>query len=184
VIAGILLAGLFGHRRAVDPWYVAWWHTVATWTSDHWQILAVVIPVGGGLLAGILNHYLSVSRENRTRRLSRTDLRTRVHADLAARLLAHCSYVQRAYHANSLDASAWQRGNASLRERAESADLIDVLGPRYVSFMAAIERERRILEELATNSKAADGVREVLKLYAPFIAEFGEPSQARRLERT
>jgi hypothetical protein len=177
----VLLAGLFGHRRAADPFYVTWLHGAAQWTSDHWQVLAVVIPVAGGITAGIINHMLSVSRENRSRRLARSDVRARVHADLAARLLAHCSYLQRASAAAQLDAGAWRRSNANLRARAEMTDSIDVLGARYVTFMATIERERRIVEEEAV--AANDGVREVIKLYAPFIAEFGEPAQARRLER-
>lgn len=180
----VLFAGLFGHHRADVPFYSAWWHAVATWTSANWQVLAVVIPVAGAIAAGILNHYLSVSRDNRTRRISRKDLRTRVHADLAARLLAHCSYVQHACRSNALDATAWRRGNDNLRQRAEMTDLIDVLGPRYVSFMAVIERERRILDDLAADAKAARAAKEVLRLYAPFIAEFGEPKQARRLKRT
>jgi len=178
----LLLAGLFGHRRSPDPFYVTWWHAVAQWTGDHWQVLAVVIPVAGAIAGGILNHSLTVSRENRSRRLVRSDTRARVHADLAARLLAHCSYLQRASAAAQLDAATWRRSNASLRARAEMTDLIDVLGPRYVSFMATIERERRIVEEEAI--AANDSVREVVRLYVPFIAEFGEPVQARRLERT
>ena len=84
--------------------------------------------------------------------------------------------------AAQLDAGAWRRGNANLRARAEMTDSIDVLGARYVTFMATIERERRIVEEEAVT--AHDNVREVIRLYAPFIAEFGEPVQARRLERT
>ena len=177
----VLLAGLFGHRRPPDPFYVTLWHSAAQWTGDHWQALAVVIPVGGGIAAGILNHALGVSRDNRSRRLARADARTRVHADLAARLLAHCSYLQRASAAAQLDADTWRRGNASLRARAEMTDSIDVLGARYVKFMATIEHERRIVEEKAAAGN--DGVREVVRLYAPFIAEFGEPVQARRLER-
>ncbi|HEY1977898.1 MAG TPA: hypothetical protein VGG89_15200 [Candidatus Baltobacteraceae bacterium] len=180
----MLVAGLFGHRRAPDPFYASWFHAVAQWTSDHWQVLAVVIPVGGGIAAGIINHYLSLSRENRTRRLTRRDLRVRVHADLAARLLAHCSYVQNAYRGKALDAAIWRRSNASLYERAQMSDLIDVLGPRYVTFMAAIEREKRIVDDVTADAKALKGAREVLQLYAPFIAEFGEPKQARRLKRT
>lgn len=179
-----LLAGLFGHHRSIPPFYVTLWQHAVTWTIAHWQTLAVVIPVGGGILAGILNHYLALSRENRTRRLTRMDLRTRVHADLAARLLAHCSSVQQAYRSNALDAATWRRGNETLRERAQKTDLIDVLGPRYVSFMAAIERERRILEDLEANAKARNSVREVMGLYAPFIAEFGQPKQAKRLKKT
>jgi hypothetical protein len=177
----VLFAGLFGHRRAADPFYVSWMHAIAQWTSDHWQVLAVVIPVAGGIVAGILNHVLSVSRDNRSRRLARSDARSRVHADLAARLLAHCSYLQRASACAQIDTAAWRRSNASLRARAEMTDSIEVLGPRYVRFMATIERERRIVEEQAV--AANEGVREVVRLYAPFIAEFGEPVQARRLER-
>jgi hypothetical protein len=177
----VVLAGLFGHRRPSDPAYVTWFHDAAQWVTGHWQVLAVVIPVAGGILAGILNHALSVSRENRARRLSRADVRARVHADLAARLLAHCSYLQRAAAAAQLDAAAWRRSNANLRARAEMSDLIDVLGPRYVSFMATIEHERRVVDERAAIDP--DGVRQIVRLYAPFIAEFGEPVQARRLER-
>jgi len=184
VILAAFLGGLFGHKQSADPWYVVWWHAVAAWVGAHWGVLAAVIPLVGTIVAALVSHYLSVSRENRARRLTHADLRTRVHADLAARLLAHCSYVQRAYRTNAIDPSAWRRGNAGLRERAEMTDLIDVMGPRYVSFMAAIERERRILEDLAADEKSAEGAREVLRLYAPFIAEFGEPAQARRLERT
>lgn len=178
----VLIAGLFGHRRAADPAYVTWFHAIVQWSSAHWQVLAVVIPVAGGIAAGLLNHALTVSRENRSRRLGRADTRARVHADLAARLLAHCSYLQRAAANAQLDTAAWRRGNESLEERARMTDLIEVLGPRYVTFMATIEHERRIVE--GTARAPADGVREVLKLYAPFIAEFGEPVQARRLERT
>lgn len=177
----LLIAGLFGHRQAQDPLYVTWLHAAGQWTSAHWQVVAVVIPVAGGIAAGIINHALSVSRENRVRRLARSDVRARVHADLAARLLAHCSYLQRAAAAAQLDAGAWRRSNANLRARAEMTDSIDVLGARYVTFMATIERERRIVDEETV--VANDGVREVIKLYAPFIAEFGEPVQARRLER-
>jgi hypothetical protein len=179
----LLLAGLFGHRRPDDPIYVAWAHAVAGWTAAHWQVLAVVIPVAGGIAAGIINHALSVSRENRSRRLTQTDVRTRVHADLAARLLAHCSFLQRAAAASQLDAAAWRSSNASLRARAEMPDLIDVLGPRYVTFMATIEHERRIVEQCNGAAPSSEKTREVLRLYAPFIAEFGEPVQAGRLER-
>jgi len=177
----VLLGGLFGHRRPPDPAYVTWLHAALQWSNDHWQVLAVVIPVAGGIAAGIVNHALAVSRENRSRRLVRSDTRARVHADLAARLLAHCSYLQRACASAQLDAAAWRRSNAGLRARAEMTDSIDVLGPRYVTFMATIERERRIVEENGVYGH--DGVREVMRLYAPFIAEFGEPVQARRLER-
>ena len=176
----ILIAGLFGHRRAADPFYVTWSHAIAQWMSTHWQVLAVLIPVAGAIVAGILNHALTVSRENRSRRLARSDLCARVHADLAARLLAHCSYLQRVSATAQLDTAAWRRSNANLRARAEMGDSIEVLGARYVTFMATIERERRIVEEEAAAGN--DGIREIVRMYAPFIAEFGEPVQARRLE--
>lgn len=176
----VLIGGLFGHRRPADPFYVAWSHAAAQWAGDHWQVLAVVIPVAGGIAAGIINHALSVSRENRSRRLAHSDVRARVYADLAARLLAHCSYLQRAADSAQLDATAWRRGNADPRARAQMTDSIEVLGARYVRFMATIEHERRVVEEKAA---PREGGREVIRLYAPFIAEFGEPVQARRLER-
>ena len=64
------------------------------WLAAHWGVLAVVIPVCGAILAGILNHYLAVSRENRSRRISKGDVRGRVYKDLGARLLIHCRELQ------------------------------------------------------------------------------------------
>ncbi|HVA34340.1 MAG TPA: hypothetical protein VNG31_09345 [Candidatus Baltobacteraceae bacterium] len=177
----MLIAGLFGHRAAPEPAYAQWLHAVGQWIGAHWATLAVLIPVGGAILAGIVNHYLALARENRARRTARNELRNHVYADLAARLLAHCSGLIRAIE---FDVGAWRDGNAALRARAQKADTIDALDERYVSFMAAVEQERRIVEELRTSGRgAAEGAHRVLMLYVPFIAEFGEATQARRLEK-
>ena len=177
----MLIAGLFGHRAAPEPAYAHWLHALGQWIGAHWPTLAVLIPVGGAILAGIVNHYLALARENRARRTARRELRSHVYADLAARLLAHCSGLIRAVE---LDVGAWRDGNAALRVRAQETDAIDALGERYVSFMAAIEQERRIVEELRSSGRgAAEGAHRVLLLYVPYVAEFGEAAQARRLEK-
>jgi hypothetical protein len=180
-----LIAGIFGRRRPDDPLVVQWFHNAAQWTGAHWAVLAVVIPVVGLIAAGVVNHYLAVSRDNRARRLGRGDLRTRVHADLAARLLSHCSYVQGAIGNPEADPRAWQPGNTSLRTRAEMSDVVDVLGRDYVSFMAAIEKERRTIEPFARNVRRRERVdeaaRSVIQTYVPFICSFGEERQGRRL---
>jgi hypothetical protein len=184
----MLIAGLFGHRRPPDPLYEQWLHAVSQWFGAHWGTVAVIVPVAGALAAGIVNHYLAVARENRTRRLARADQRARVHADLAARLLSHCTQVRAAVAFSQFDPSVWRSSNAGLRLRAQAPDVIEVLERRYVSFMAAIERERRIVEALPAAGErraraAAEGACEVLRLYVPFIADFGEPAQAGRLEK-
>ena len=81
---------MFGHRRPDDPAYVVWIHNAQQWLTAHWGVLAVLIPVCGAILAGILNHYLAVARENRSRRINKGDVRGRVYKDLAARLMIHC----------------------------------------------------------------------------------------------
>lgn len=188
----VLIAGLFGHRRPDDPAWLQWFHGAAQWVGAHWAVLAVVIPVLGLILAGIVNHYLALSRENRARRVSRGEVRARVHADLAARLLSHCSYVQAAIGNPEADPSAWRPGNTSLRKRSEMPDAIEVLGKNYVSFMAAIEKERRTIEALVRlggqtrtrlEERIATGAADIIETYVPFIGDFGEVQQARRLSR-
>jgi hypothetical protein len=180
----VLLAGLFGHRRAPDdPVAVQWLHATLQWASAHWAALAVIIPVAGAIAAGIVNHYLAVARENRARRLTRGDVRARVYADLAARLLSHCSAIYAAVvNPGAADPQSWRVGNAGLRTRSETHDVVDALGQHYVSFMAAIEQERRTIDALARTGVAAGAVH-IIELYVPFIDEFGEPVQARRLKK-
>jgi hypothetical protein len=179
-----LVAGIFGHRRPDDPLVVQWLHAAAQWSGEHWAVLAVVIPVAGLIAAGIVNHYLALSRDNRARRVVRGEVRARVHADLAARLLSHCSYVQAAIGNPEADPIAWRPGNASLRTRAEMPDVVDALGKEYVSFMAAIEKERRSIDLLGGNGRQEridDAARGVIEAYVPFICDFGEERQGRRL---
>lgn len=170
-----LVAGLFGHPRHDDSLASAWYHGALGWMGAHWAVLAVVIPVAGGLAGGIVNHYLAVARENRSRALNRKDVRARVYADLAARLLRHCAWLQQTMASGSLDVTNWRNGNAGLHARAESPDVVEALGPDYVAFMAAIECERRAIGN--------DGPRATLERYLPFIAAFGEGAQARRLQK-
>ncbi|MGA8533165.1 MAG: hypothetical protein WB615_03535 [Candidatus Tumulicola sp.] len=162
-----------------------WFRAAIQWAGDHWAVLAVVIPVVGLIVAGIVNHYLALARDDRARRLGRSELRARVHADLAARLLSHCTYVQSAIGDEGADAGNWRPGNASLRTRAEMSDVVDVLGREYVSLMAAIERERRTIDALPRGGGRREGIdaaaRDVIETYAPFIASFGEARQAQRL---
>jgi hypothetical protein len=180
-----LVAGLFGHRHSGEPLIVTWFNAAAQWMGAHATVLAVVLPVLGLIVAGIVNHYLAVARDNRVRRLGRGETRARVHADLAARLLSHCSYIQGAIADPQADPKSWRPGNASLRARAEMADVVDVLGREYVSFMAAIEKERRAIDALAENGRRSDRIglaaRDVIETYAPFISDFGEARQAQRL---
>jgi len=177
-----VIAGLFGHRRtAAEPPYLQWLHAAVHWCGAHWQILAVVIPVAGALVAGIMNHSLAVAREKRARQVRSNDLRTRVHADLAVRLLAHCSELTGALRGDAVDLAAWSARNARLRARSESEDVIEALGRDYVAFVAAIEKERRAIAALAAKSQPSAAARTAVQLYAPFIADFGEPTQAHRL---
>jgi hypothetical protein len=180
-----LVAGIFGHRRPDDPLAVQWFHAAAQWCGEHWAVLAVVIPVVGLIAGGIVNHYLALARDSRARRLVRGDVRARVHADLAARLLSHCSYIQSGIGNPETDAGTWRPGNASLRTRAEMPDVVDALGKDYVSFMAAIEKERRTIDLLARNGRPSgrmdEAARDVIEAYVPFLCDFGEGRQARRL---
>jgi hypothetical protein len=180
-----LFAGLFGHRRSDDPLVVQWLHAATQWAGDHWAALAVIIPVVGLIAAGIVNHYLALARDSRARRLGRSEVRARVHADLAARLLSHCSYVQSSIGNPEADPSAWRPGNASLRARAEMPDVVDTLGSDYVSFMAAIEKERRTIDVIARNGERSERIdaaaRDVIEAYVPFICDFGEERQGSRL---
>jgi hypothetical protein len=181
----IAFGGLFGlfHRHkgaaasgSVEVTAATLYHVAIAWASAHWQVLAVVIPVGGALLAGIVNHYLAVARENRARRLNQRDVRARVYADLAARLLRHCTRVHAASANGTLDFANWRAENASLHARAQLSDVVDALAGDYVGFMAAIEHERRAA------GNGADP-RQALEAYVPFIAAFGETTQASRLKR-
>jgi hypothetical protein len=166
------------------------------WTATHWAALALIVPVLGLIAAGIVNHYLALSRENRTRRLGRSELRARVNADLAARLLSHCAYVQGAIGNPQADPSAWRPGNTALRKRGEKPDVVEALGRDYVSFMAAIEKERRTIDALLRQTdgrmsaspdpvaeRVSVGAREIVETYVPFICDFGEERQARRLSQ-
>lgn len=154
---------------------VAWYHDALVWSTAHWTVLAVVIPVAGAIVAGILNHYLAVARENRSRRLNTRDVRARVHADLAARLLQHCTRLHNAIENGRVDAQSWRDENAKLHARAQSPDVVEALGGRYVGFMAAIEHERRALGN--------GDPRRALEAYVPFISAFGQSAQARRLQK-
>jgi hypothetical protein len=180
-----LVAGLFGHRRSDDPLLVQWVHAATQSAAEHWAALAVVVPVAGLIVAGVVNHYLALVRDNRARRLGRGELRARVHADLAARLLSHCSYVQAAIGNPQADASAWRPGNAALRTRAEMPDVVEALGKEYVSFMAAIEKERRTTDPVARGGERLERIeaaaRDIIETYVPFICDFGEERQGRRL---
>ncbi|MBV8490957.1 MAG: hypothetical protein JO199_10565 [Candidatus Eremiobacteraeota bacterium] len=175
--------GLFGHHHqsngtvsgGVESGAASWYHVALAWASSHWQVLAVVIPVAGAIAGGILNHYLAVARENRSRRLQIRDVRARVHADLAARLLRHCSRMHAALANGTLDVQTWSAENAGLHARAQQPDVVDALAGEYVAFMAAIEHERR--------SVSAGDPRRALEAYVPFISAFGEPAQARRLQK-
>ena len=188
----VLIAGLFGHRRPDDPAWIQWLHAASQWIGAHWAVLAVLIPIAGLIVAAIVSHYLALARENRSRRLTRGEVRVRVHADLAARLLSHCTYVQTAIDDPALDPAAWRPGNTSLRRRAEMADAVDALGAEYVSFMAAIEKERRTIDGLVrlgaqTRDRLSErihaGAFDIIETYVPFICDFGETQQARRLSK-
>jgi hypothetical protein len=179
-----LLAGLFGHRHTepVSP-VIAPFSNAMQWAGAHWAVLAVIIPVGGAIVAGLLNHYLALARENRSRRVSRKETRARVYADLAARLLSHCSAVYGGLvNPVSADPVAWRSANASLRARSQMHDVVDALGGEYVSFMAAIEDERRRLATFSSGSVPAGGIAHIIESYVPFIDRFGEPVQAKRLQ--
>ena len=192
-----VLAGLFGHHHQQAPQATpsgevvqtaqSWYAVSAAWIGAHWQVLAVVIPVAGAIAAGLLNHYLAVAREKRTRRLGLRDVRERVFADLAARLLAHCTRLQHSISGETIDAPAWQSENASLHRRAQMTDVVDALGRQYVPFMAAIESERRAIAGLGRAGRdgwpARDAAWRIVEQYLPFIVDFGEETQARRLQQ-
>jgi hypothetical protein len=105
-------------------------------------------------------------------------VRSRVYADLAARLLGHCARIASEAESGSVDLDAWRRGNAALHSRAQTGDVVDALGAQYVSFMAAIDKERRTIDR-----SGSKGVGSVLESYVPFIAAFGEERQAARLRK-
>lgn len=179
----VLLAGLFGHRHAAQAEVSSPVQDAIQWAGAHWAVLAVLIPVAGALVAAIVNHYLAVARENRTRRMTRGEVRARVYADLAARLLSHCSAVYAGLvNPATADPTAWRSTNVSLRARAQMPDVVDALGRQYVSFMAAIEAERRTLDAIGRNRIGA-GAAAIIEAYVPFIDAFGEPEQARRLQK-
>jgi hypothetical protein len=178
----VLLAGLFGHRRPDDPFYIQWLHTIAQWLSSHWTTLAVVIPVAGALAAGLLNHYLAVSRENRSRRISHVDVRGRVHKEIAARLILHCRELSAAIdEPRAADTGSLRADNAALTLRCREQDVVEALGTRYVAFVDALDRERRTLERF--DRRDVRGIPDVagraISDLLPFIAEFGESKRAR-----
>ena len=184
----VILAGLFGRRHPDDPVAVQWLNAATQWIQAHWTVLAVIIPVAGLIVAGVVNHYLAVARDNRARRVSRGEIRSRVYADLAARLLAHCSEVRGAIGNAQADPESWRDGTAALRARAEMPDVIETLGREYVSFMAAIDRERRTIDAFERRGARAPeqidrGAADVIETYVPFISQFGETQQAHRLRR-
>jgi hypothetical protein len=149
----------------------------------HWGVLAVIIPVAGAILASIVNHYLTLARENRTRRLSCGDVRRRVYQELAARLLVHCRELQSAIaDPGSVDSETLRRSNAGLKSRTESQDVVEALGNRYVAFVAAVDEERRTLDHVTGKRGTAIAARSI-RAYAPFLSEFGEELQARNLRK-
>ncbi len=153
------------------------------WLTAHWGVLAVLIPVCGAILAGILNHYLAVARENRSRRISKGDVRGRVYKDLAARLMIHCRELQVAVaDPGSVDSETLRRSNAGLKKRTETEDVVEALGSRYVAFVAVIDEERRSLNHVAGNDGAAIAARAILS-YAPFVTQFGEETHGRNLRK-
>jgi hypothetical protein len=174
---------LFGHRRPDDPAYVVWIHTVQQWLTAHWGVLAVLIPVCGAILAGILNHYLAVARDNRSRRISKGDVRGRVYKDLAARLMIHCRELQVAVaDPGSVDSETLRRSNAGLKKRTETEDVVEALGSHYVPFVAAVDEERRSLNHIGGNGGTAIAARAILA-YAPFVTMFGEERHGRSLRK-
>jgi len=175
---------LFGHRRPDDPVYVQWFHTAQGWLAAHWGVLAVIIPVGGAIVAGIMNHYLAVARENRTRRISKGDVRGRVHKELAARLLIHCRELQVAIaDPGSIDSETLRRSNAGLKKRTESEDVVEALGSHYIAFVAAIDEERRSLNHVTAKGGGSAIAARAIYTYAPFVTEFGEERQGRSLRK-
>lgn len=178
----MLLAGLFGHRRPDDPLYVQWLHTAGQWFASHWTVIAVVIPVAGALIAGLLNHYLAVSRENRSRRISRVDTRGRVHKEIAARLILHCRELCAAVEQpQAADTGALRAENAALTLRCREQDVVEALGTRYVAFVDTLDRERRTLERFDRRDirRIPDVAGRAINDLLPFIAEFGEGKRAR-----
>jgi hypothetical protein len=179
----VLVAGWFGHRRPDDPVYVQWFHAAQQWLTAHWGVLAVLIPVGGAIVAGIMNHYLAVARENRARRISLGAVRGRVYKDLAARLMIHCRELQVAIaDPRSVDSETLRQSNAALKKRTEARDVVEGLGSRYVAFVATIDEERRSLNHIDGRTGTTIAARAILG-YAPFVAEFGEEQQSRNLKK-
>lgn len=185
-MTSFLIAGLFGHRHTeTAAAAVPWFQPALQWAGAHWAVVAVVIPVAGAILTGIMNHYLAVARENRARKRELEDRRARVYADLAVRLLTRCVALQAVATGTQPDLQAWRNENARLRARAEMPDVIETLGTEYASFVAAIEKERRTIDRLdgASLAKDASSALEVIQYYAAFIHDFGETAQAKRLQK-
>jgi hypothetical protein len=164
---------------------VPWYQPALQWAGAHWAVLAVVIPVAGAIATGIMNHFLAVARENRARKRELSDRRSRVHADLAVRLLTRCVALQTVATGTQPDLQSWREENAHLRARAEMPDVIETLGTEYAPFVAAIEQERRTIERLsaAAQTSGASGALDIIQYYASFIHDFGEPTQAKRLQK-
>jgi hypothetical protein len=173
-----------------------WWHLALAWTTAHWGVLAVVIPVAGAIVAGIFNHYLAVARDNRTRRLTRVEVRGRVSTELAARLLVHCRDLGSVIGDPTPNLRACRSGNEALHARCESADVVEALGKKYLALIAALDEERRALNSLERNVPAGDGREQfrwavavseaayrAIGSYLPFVHDFGEGKQARMLHR-
>jgi hypothetical protein len=160
-----------------------WIHNAQQWLTAHWGVLAVIIPVCGAILAGIVNHYLAVSRENRSRRISKGDVRGRVYKDLAARLMIHCRELQVAVaDPASVGSETLRRSNAGLKKRTDNEDVVEALGSHYVPFVAAIDEERRSLNHVGGNDGTAIAARAILT-YAPFVSQFGEEIHGRNLRK-
>jgi hypothetical protein len=158
-------------------------HTAQQWLTTHWGVLAVLIPVCGAIVAGIMNHYLAVARENRARRVRKGDVRGRVYKDLAARLMIHCRELQVAVaDPGSIDSESLRRSNAALKARTEFDDVVEALGAHYVPFVATIDEERRSFNHAEGKPGTAIAARAILG-YAPYVEQFGEPTQGRNLRK-
>ena len=187
MILTTLIAGLFGHRHAAESAAVQWYHTALAWMTAHWGVLAVVIPVAGAILAGIFNHYLALARENRTRRLTRVEVRGRVSTELAAKLLVHCRDLGSIIGDDTLDLRTCRSGNQMLHQRCAATDVVEALGKKYLDLVGALDRERREFDALErsapTTIQVAECAYRAIGSYLPFVHEFGEGKQARQVER-
>ncbi len=177
----MLLAGLFGHRQVAQPLLVAWTHALGNWIGNHWQLLAVIIPVVGAIALAFVNHYLALARDARARRLQRTDAFARVRKELAARLIVHAEELRAAANdPRAADLAGLRRTNDALTERSRNDEVVQTLGTRYVAFAGALDRERRALARL--DGEAPERVRTICARavleFVPFIAEFGEGARA------